>query len=264
MIFKKIIHSISAERTTSTNKELMPAFYQHQKVYSFCKKHVVNRTVLEVGCGGGYGTNELAKVAKKIIGIDNDELSIKYNTKRYFKKNLSFLHANIEAYSANHKSDAIIALQLIEHLKNPELFLNKASSLLKKDGVCIISTPNSLTQSYNENPYHYKEYNADELSDMLNKYFTKVTVYGLHGDTAVKKYETLRKKRIIAFLKKDKFNLRRFLPFGIRQLAFDFATFFTRKFLNIKASSSIHITEKNYSITSQTKQAIDLIAVCNI
>nr|WP_172632601.1 methyltransferase domain-containing protein [Methanotorris igneus] len=45
----------------------------------------------------------------------------------------------------NKKFDVIVAGEIIEHLENPGLFLDKVKEFLKEDGILIITTPNMLS-----------------------------------------------------------------------------------------------------------------------
>ncbi len=251
----------SAERTDISNDVLLPTFYQHQSVYSFCQKFIKNKYVVEIGCGTGYGTYKLSKFVKKIIALDKDSGVIKNNKLKYNADNLEFICSNIEDYSNSKKADVVISFQVIEHLKTPQLLLDKAKSMLNKNGMLILSTPNRLTQSYNENPYHYKEYSSKELQKMLLKYFRKVEMYGLYGNLMVNKYEMERRKQVLSILNKDKLRLRRLVPRSLRQIIFDFFTVFNRNLMKTE-NNYLKISEKNYKVLRKTKQAIDLIVVC--
>lgn len=160
-----------------------------------------------------------------------------------------------------------MTLQVIEHFRDPRPFLQHiAGTLLGPCDVAILSTPNAVTQSYNENPYHYHEYTADELGALLREHFAEVTVLGLHGDARVQKYEARRKDQVLALLAKDVFKLRRLLPRSVLQVAGDLATGLTRRRLMGRQGIDrvLSITEQNYSITERLDGAIDLVAVCRL
>jgi len=257
----RFLRRISVERTKTESKSSY-YFYQHQKAYSFCERFVKGKNILEIGSGSGYGTNRLARNAKSIIAIDKDKASIKNSKKKYNSANINFISCKIENYFSNEKFDVIISLQVIEHLKNPEILLEKIHHLLEKNGVFIISTPNRLTQSYKENPYHYKEYSSKELFYMLSRHFREIDLYGLFGDTSIIKREEKRKRYISSSWKKCIITLIKFIPRKYKQFIFDVSSFFIREIIDRKLNGTTSITEKNFKIfKNKTKDSLDIIAV---
>jgi len=73
--------------------------------------------------------------------------------------------------------DVIVALECIEHLKNPKNALANFKLLLKEKGVLIISTPNKVFSQF-KNPYHLHEFTVDTLTDFLSKNFSSIKVFG--------------------------------------------------------------------------------------
>lgn len=253
------LNKIKAERIDLEDASNAPFFYQQQKAYSFCQKYIKNKTALEVGSGSGFGAYRLSESAKKIVAIDKDFKSIEKSKKYYKRKNLTFLPFTIENFQLKENFEIIIVLQVIEHIIDVNSFIKKIISFMKRGGILIMSTPNSLTQSYNENPYHHKEFDHHELKNLLSNYFKKINLYGVKGDKFVLEYESLRKEQVISFLNKDKLNLRMFIPIHIKQFLFDIASF-TRK---SSTQNKNKITENNFKISKTSlKNSIDLIVVC--
>ncbi len=254
--------TISGERTADENEYLLPTFFQHQKTYNFCRKYVAHRRVLDAGCGTGAGAFLLSKIAKKVVAIDTDHDAIDYSRQKYRRRNLTYKNISILDVQVKNKFDIIVSLQVIEHMEQVETYLTKIKEPLKPTGTAIFSTPNFLTQSYNENPYHVHEYTAEELLALLKRYFQTVNLYGLHGDKDVMKYERARKKIVVPLLYLDIFRLRYLLPKFIVQRLFDFATILSRRLVAVKSNEYKRISPESYKILKQTKDAIDLIAVC--
>ena len=65
--------------------------------------------VLDVGCGTGFLTNEIALIAKECWGIDSSEESIKVAIQKYQKANLHFIQSSIKDYSSDQLFDVCIA-----------------------------------------------------------------------------------------------------------------------------------------------------------
>lgn len=218
--------------------------------------------VLDAGCGSGAGSLLLSERAKKLIAVDSDKEAIAHAKKNYIRKNLDFKLANILDLEEDTHFDVIVSLQVIEHMKNTDAYLLKLRRLLNPDGILILSTPNRLTQSYNENPYHFREYSVSEFKKLLGKYFHKVKLYGLHGNKVVKLHEKERKKRITRILALDKLKLRGLLPRSVR--AYFFAVFaqIVRSKIDKTNKNKILLSPKSFLITDQTRGSIDLIAIC--
>lgn len=64
---------------------------RHFCAYKFAKDFVVNKSVLEIGSGKGYGTHYLSGFAKKVIGIDYSGEVVQFAQEKYKNNNLSFL-----------------------------------------------------------------------------------------------------------------------------------------------------------------------------
>jgi 2-polyprenyl-3-methyl-5-hydroxy-6-metoxy-1,4-benzoquinol methylase len=260
----RLRQDLTAERTRHDDAAMAPTFAQHQRAYAFCTELAAQRRVLEIGCGSGYGTARLAEAATSVIGLDNDASTIATAAQEYRAPNLTFVHADVGRYVPPQPVDLVVSLQVIEHLADPRPFLARIRTLLAPGGCVVLSTPNAVTQSYNENPYHFREYRSDELRTLLGDYFAGVDLLGVHGDAAVMHYEAVRKQQVLAVLSKDLFAIRRWMPRAVLQLAGDVATRWTRRRLAARVGMAAvqALREENYSIGPLTEDAIDLIAVC--
>jgi 2-polyprenyl-3-methyl-5-hydroxy-6-metoxy-1,4-benzoquinol methylase len=263
-MFNNILYKISAERTDLNNNFYSPFYYQQLKAYEFCTKLCVNKNVLEIGFGGGHGAFLISNVAKKIIGIDSEKLAVFYAKQKYKRKNLNFIEGSIENFKVPEEFDCIISLQVIEHIptKNIPLYFKRIKSLIKPKGILILSTPYATNFSYNENPYHFREYTFQELKEILSDYFSDITMYSLIGDSLVRGFEKERKHKIESTLNKDIFKLRNLLPRKIKQLLFDLLSYRKRTSIDSKYNK---IVTRNYKIIKgEDNLAIDIITICKI
>lgn len=105
-----------------------------------------NLRVLDVGCGVGNISIEVAKLECNVLGIDNDEKSITYAKQRE-NKNCKFKVINAHELKIKEKFDVIIASEVLEHLRHPENLISFASKNLKKDGFLFLSIPNGFGPS---------------------------------------------------------------------------------------------------------------------
>ncbi len=96
--------------------------------------------ILEVGCGLGYFTYALAKAGYDVLGIDVSDEAIKEAKERYGDYFLNEDFFTLD--SSKGKYDAILMIELIEHVDNPQRYLEHAKSLLAEGGRVIVTTPN--------------------------------------------------------------------------------------------------------------------------
>jgi len=154
-----------------------------QFAYKIAASKITNSTsVIDYGCGGGYGTEYLSRFTKNaVVGFDPDVDTIRQN-RTFFKNaaNLTFCHdeAKLSRY------DVVVFFQVIEHLDREMIpqCLKKIKNLLNDNGVLYLATVNKNISSYKLKkpilPFHIYEFNPRELSDLLSKYFRNVKCYG--------------------------------------------------------------------------------------
>ncbi|MEM1227821.1 MAG: class I SAM-dependent methyltransferase [Planctomycetota bacterium] len=112
--------------------------------------HVADAVVLDVGCVG-HGLEKrytsypfvhdlLCRYADRVIGIDIQEPEIEALTNEGY----TVFCQNAESFSVDETFDVIFAGDLIEHLANPGLFLDRCHQHLRPDGVLLLVTPNAF------------------------------------------------------------------------------------------------------------------------
>ncbi len=95
------------------------------------------------------------------------------------------------ALKLKRKFDVVVAFEVIEHLPigTHKRFLENVKKILKKRGDFLISTPNVLFASPNLsrplNPFHKKEYTAEEFINLINSVFKKSKFLGLSSSDKV-------------------------------------------------------------------------------
>ena len=114
------------------------------------KKPLKNVRILDIGCGGGLLCEPLAKMGAKVIGIDASEKNIKIAKSHANKSKLKvdYYCATPENFKFNSKFDVVLNMEIVEHVDNVDLFLNKSSKFLKNNGIMIIATLNKTLKSF--------------------------------------------------------------------------------------------------------------------
>ena len=106
--------------------------------------------ILDIGCGGGLIAEPMSRLGANITGIDASEKNIKI-AKAHLKKNklkINYKCASPENLNQKENFDVILNLEIIEHVEDVELFMEKSSKLLKKDGLMFVATINKTLKSY--------------------------------------------------------------------------------------------------------------------
>jgi SAM-dependent methyltransferase len=180
---------LTGERTVPGVAEENYWFRRHEAAYLHVAGLIASSdagaAVLEVGCGEGYGTALLAGQTGRIVGIDYDSATIDHAAQRY--PQATFVRANLAALPFPDETfDAVVTLQVIEHVWNHPEFVRGCLRVLRPGGLLIVSTPNRLTFSPGldepANLFHTKEFTAAELIAMLVSCGATIDqVLGLHA-----------------------------------------------------------------------------------
>ena len=102
---------------------------------------------------------------------------------------------------------------------DPYFFFSEAARVLKPGGHLLLTTPNRLT-SLSENPYHVREYTADELTELLSGVFSSVEMSGTFGNQKVTDFDAGREKAVKRIMALDPLGLRKLLPSSLINFAF--------------------------------------------
>jgi 2-polyprenyl-3-methyl-5-hydroxy-6-metoxy-1,4-benzoquinol methylase len=177
--------SLTGERTLPDVPAENYWYRRHLVVYEWIAARVDGKRVLDMGCGEGYGPSVLASRAGAVVGVDANPEAYDHARLRYTRPGLTFERGLVEKFGEPGTFDAVVFLQTIEHIADPAAVLDHLRTLLTPDGVVYVSTPNVLTLAppgaeKSDNPWHLKEYRADEFRELCASAFGSVELLGLH------------------------------------------------------------------------------------
>lgn len=148
---------------------------EHVARYALAARFAQGRRVLDLGCGTGYGTADLARVASSAVGVDVSEDAIAYARSHF--PSARFLRGSATAVPFPSASfEMITAFEVIEHLCDGRRLLSEAKRLLASAGLLVVSTPNKryyaeARAKSGPNPFHEHEFTYDEFQAALGEFF---------------------------------------------------------------------------------------------
>ena len=156
---------------------------EHYSRYIFAGRLARRKRVLDIGCGTGYGSAELAKLAQRVIGVDVSPEAAAASSTSNRCANLVYLAAAAQRLPfPDSQFDLIVAFEVIEHLEDWPKLLSEARRLLAFGGQFVVSTPNKLYYAESRrlsgpNPFHVHEFEFAEFREALAAVFPSVTVF---------------------------------------------------------------------------------------
>jgi SAM-dependent methyltransferase len=137
--------NLMAEREFQTITYLLKAFYGFE-----LKK---GSNILDLGSGDQFLMNEFKKRGISYFSLDIKDLD--------FEKDKFSFESN--------KFDLVISLAVLEHLKNPDLFLEESRRVLKNESYLFLSTPNWKYSKdiFYDDVTHVKPYSPESLNEIL-------------------------------------------------------------------------------------------------
>jgi SAM-dependent methyltransferase len=234
---------------------------RHLVAYQYAQEQVRGKSVLDAGCGDGYGTDMLAQTAARAVGVDRSAETIDLAGRRYQRPNLTYRVCELHRLTdLGEQFDAVCNFQVIEHLVDPNPFLKQARLVLRPGGSLIVTTPNRLNTLV-ENPYHVHEYVAGELAELLRRFFPQVEMRGVCGNERVMAFDRARGAQAVKILRLDPLGLRRLLPRGLIEWVYPrLARLVRRKVASGGVDATI--TPADFRITGDCEASLDLLAVC--
>ena len=116
------------------------------------RAEVAEKTLLDVGCGGGIFSEAMAQRGAIVTGIDMGDapLAVANLHKLESGLNIDYFKATAESFSDSNfqRFDAVSCLEMLEHVPNPASVVKACASMTKPGGTLFFSTINRNPKSY--------------------------------------------------------------------------------------------------------------------
>lgn len=138
--------------------------------------------VLDLGCGNGALTHDLAIKCKFVVGVDLNPVNIKYAKEKYPGKNIEYRLADVTKEDFNRKFDVIVLSNVIEHIGDRVEFLKSIGKLAPR---ILIRVPTitrdwmtlykkELGVEWKSDPTHHTEYTVKSFREEMEAAGLKV------------------------------------------------------------------------------------------
>ena len=107
--------------------------------------------VLDIGCGGGLVAEPMTRLGAQVVGADAAEGNIAVAQLHAETSGLAIDYRATTAEAlveAGEKFDAVLALEIVEHVADPAEFVATCRSLVRPGGLVILSTLNRTARSF--------------------------------------------------------------------------------------------------------------------
>jgi 2-polyprenyl-6-hydroxyphenyl methylase/3-demethylubiquinone-9 3-methyltransferase len=121
---------------------------RHKNIDNNSLKPFSGLSVLDIGCGGGLTCEPMARMGATVTGIDADANAINVARTHAETMGLDITYVCGDAQNHDKTYDIVVALEVIEHVSNPEAFIKTCIDRLKPGGLLILSTLNRTAKSY--------------------------------------------------------------------------------------------------------------------
>lgn len=160
----------------------------HAYRYYWAAPQTENLSVIDLGCGSGYGTFYLSQFAKEVVGLDSSPKAIWWARKYFRGKNIRFVLADALNPKLHQSFDTVVCLELLEHIRkeNHQNLLGTTATLSRK---LIMCTPNADLNSlrvkelqmvgrYNKDKFHPGELQSREFIKLLSQFYATIDICG--------------------------------------------------------------------------------------
>ena len=108
-------------------------------------------SLLDIGCGGGLLCEPMARLGAQVTGVDASERNIAVAGLHAAGQELGIDYRAATAESlveAGKQFDIVLALEIVEHVADVDLFLRSCGQLVKPDGLLFVSTLNRTLKAW--------------------------------------------------------------------------------------------------------------------
>ncbi len=141
------LHKLGPARLSFIRKHLI----RHFELSERSLKPLQGLSVLDIGCGGGLISEPLARLGAAVTAIDPAEENIAVARQHAAPQGLEIDYKACLAedlIEAGRTFDAVVCLEVLEHVPNQAAFLKMCAELVKPGGLLLLSTINRTLKAY--------------------------------------------------------------------------------------------------------------------
>src|SRR6476661_1837102 len=100
--------------------------------------------ILDIGCGAGLLCEPFTRLGAQVIGVDPSATNIAAAKLHAERSHLSIDYrcTTLEQMDARERFDIVLAMEVVEHVADVGMFINRCAAMLKPGGLMVISTLN--------------------------------------------------------------------------------------------------------------------------
>lgn len=147
--------SAMASRWWDPESEFKPLHDINPLRFEYILNHcgpLADKSIIDVGCGGGLLTESLARTGADVTGIDLGEAALKVAKLHQYESGLNIqyemISAEDKAAQCPEQFDLVSCLEMLEHVPEPEAIVKACFDMLKPGGTAVFSTLNRNPKSY--------------------------------------------------------------------------------------------------------------------
>jgi 2-polyprenyl-3-methyl-5-hydroxy-6-metoxy-1,4-benzoquinol methylase len=145
---------------------------QMRKILRFLKVQVKD-TVLDLGCGVGDYTHSISEFSENVIGMDLD-----VSAARHKFPDLDFRNhdLNVRLPFPDASFDFVVSINLIEHLRNEQSFVDECARILKPRGRIALTTANLdfILHKWFYDRTHVHEWSLNQFKKIMGRTFSTI------------------------------------------------------------------------------------------
>jgi 2-polyprenyl-6-hydroxyphenyl methylase / 3-demethylubiquinone-9 3-methyltransferase len=143
----RALHRIGPARLAFLRDEMI----RHFALAGSGMRALAGLRVLDVGCGGGLVCEPLARMGAEVTGLDPSPETIEAARSHAAGQSLEIQYraGRVEDLAAEARTlDAVVCLEVIEHVPDPGAFLEACAALVRPGGQILVSTLNRTLKAY--------------------------------------------------------------------------------------------------------------------
>ncbi len=246
---------ITGERIVSPHGGFNASWQRHLACYALTAPFLGRGPVMDLGCGTGHAQHHFEP--GRSVGVDLDFSALAGQSRPAVRADMRTLPFRAGGFGA------VACIHAIEHVPDPERAVAEVARAVRPGGTVVFVTPNRLTFGKPDeviDPYHYLEFDSDQLAALCTPFFPKVESYGVFASDRYLAFWAGEHAKLDKMLRVDPLKVRRFIPRRGRQVLYDWTLSKARSSADSPASA---FTIDDFDLRPEPlAEAQDVVAVC--